>query len=504
MKWSRLALLLFVFTVIVLAGCKQNASSADNEEKSFSTPPNIIYILADDMGYGDLSCYGQKTLQTPNIDLLAAQGMKFTQHYAGATVCAPSRASLLTGKQPGRSSVRGNSPPGQLIGDNEITIPQALKKAGYHSAVIGKWGVGHPPQPDDPLRTGFDEHLGYINMWHAHNFYPEFLYKNAQQVKLEGNITDWSHDYRKDMPEGTGVAKEKKTYALSEFERETLAFIEKNQKNPFFLYLALNAPHANNEAGYFLKDGMEVPMMQKDGELIPNYGAFANKDWPNPEKGFATMMQIIDEMVGKVEAKLKELGLSENTVVIFASDNGPHQEGGHKVDFFDSNGSLRGAKRDLYEGGIRVPMIVKWPAKVKAGSTSDHQSAFWDILPTFCDIAGVDKPADIDGLSFAPTLLGETARQKKHPYLYWEFYELGGRQAVREGNWKYVKLNVRDETKAVVRELYNLESDISESNNIIGQHPEIAERLDKQMKEAHTEHELISLFSTKANAETAF
>lgn len=493
--------------IFLLTNCGPQ-ESAKQAAGSTPAPPNIVYILADDMGYGDLSCYGQMTLKTPNIDRLAAQGMRFTQHYAGATVCAPSRASLLTGKQPGRSSVRGNQPPGQLIMDNEATIPKALKNKGYQSAIIGKWGVGHPPTPTDPLRTGFDEHYGYINMWHAHNFYPEFLYKNAEKITLAGNVTDWSLDYTKNhpdgMPEGTGVAKEKKTYVLQEFEKETMAFLEKNKSNPFFLYLALNMPHANNEAGYYLKDGMEVPMKEVEGALVPDYGQFDKATWPAPEKGFARMMELIDNTVGEVEAKLKALGLSDNTVIIFASDNGPHEEGYHKVDFFDSNGPLRGSKRDLYEGGIRVPMIVKWPGKVKAGSVTDHPSAFMDVLPTLCDIAGADVPKEIDGISFLPTLLGSTSEQKTHPYLYWEFYELGGRQAVREGNWKYVKLNVRDDSKPVIQELYDLENDLSETNNLILQHPEIVERMEKMMQEAHTEHPLISLFSMKKNAETAF
>ncbi len=497
---------LFVFAFLAV-GCSPQVKNPQDASRS-TAPPNIIYILADDMGYGDLGCYGQQTLHTPHIDRLAAQGMKFTQHYAGATVCAPSRASLLTGKQPGNSPVRGNQPAGQLILNDEITIPEALKTKGYRSAIIGKWGVGHPPTPTDPLRNGFDEYYGYINMWHAHNFYPEFLYKNAEKVALEGNLTDWSHNYAKHhpdgMPEGTGVAKEKKTYVLEEFENETIDFLERNQANPFFLYLALNMPHANNEAGYYLKDGMEVPMMEKDGERIPNYGKFVNKDWPQPEKGFAKMIELIDNTVGQIEAKLEELGIAENTVVIFASDNGPHQEGHHKVDFFDSNGPLRGAKRDLYEGGIRVPMIVKWPGRIKAGSITDHPSAFMDLLPTFCDMAGVQVPTGTDGISFLPTLLDNSIQQEKHPYLYWEFYELGGRQAVREGKWKYIKLNVRDQSKPLVKELYDLEADLAESNNLIEQYPEVVERMEKHLQEAHIEHPLISLFSMQANAETAF
>lgn len=459
---------------------------ADQSSKHVSTdrPPNIIYILVDDMGYGDLGCYGQQTLATPNIDQIAAEGMRFTQHYAGATVCAPSRACLLTGKHAGHGSVRGNKPDGQLLKAEEITLPEALKSKGYTSAIIGKWGVGHPPPPDDPLRHGFDHAYGYINMWHAHNFYPEFLYKNGEKVMLDGNVTDWSYDYAEDMPEGTGVAKEKGSYVLYEFEKDALNFIEQHKDQPFFLYLALNMPHANNEAGYFLKDGMEVP----------DYGEFGNKEWPKPEKGFARMIQLIDESVGKVSKKIKNLGLDEQTVLIFASDNGPHQEGKHQVDFFDSNGQLRGRKRDLYEGGIRIPMVARWPGHIPAGTTSNHVSAFWDVLPTVCDLAGVQQPSGIDGISFFPTLMGQADQQQKHDWLYWEFYELGGRQAVRDGKWKYVKLNVKDPSKEIIRELYDLESDIAESQNLITQFPNVATQMEEIIQQAHQPHPLLSLF----------
>ncbi|MEO0339436.1 MAG: arylsulfatase [Bacteroidota bacterium] len=506
MKQQKTYGLIFIL-MIALSSC-QTGNQADKPTQVQKRAPNIIYIVADDLGYGDLGCYGQKQLKTPHIDQLAATGMRFVQHYAGATVCAPSRASLLTGKQPGNSSVRGNQPAGQLLKDEEITIPEALKAAGYTSACIGKWGVGHPPTPTDPLRNGFDEYYGYINMWHAHNFYPEFLYKNAEKVALAGNVTDRSLPYERQhpngMPEGTGVAKEKGTYVLSEFEATAFNFIEKEKDNPFFLYLALNMPHANNEAGYYLKDGMEVPMKRVDGKQIPDYGQYDKEDWPNPEKGFARMIQLIDETVGKINAKVEELGIADNTIIIFTSDNGPHAEGYHKVDFFDSNGPLRGAKRDLYEGGIRVPLIIKWPNKVKAGSSSDLQCTFWDMLPTFCSIAEVPIPEGVDGISFLPTLLGNDQQQKIHEALYWEFYELGGRQAVRAEDWKYIKLNVRDPKRPIVAELYNLSTDLGEKENIIADHPEVVKRLEEAMKRAHIPHEKLSLFSLDINAETAF
>ncbi len=491
---------------LFILGCGAEPNHKTNHPEDH--PPNIIYILADDLGYGDLGCFGQRTLSTPNIDRLAAQGMRFTQHYAGSTVCAPSRASLLTGKHAGHINVRGNQPPGQLIRDDEVTIPAALKEAGYASAIIGKWGIGHPPAPNDPARNGFNHHYGYINMWHAHNFYPAFLYENGRKVTLEGNITDDQYDYDKyhpnGMPEGTGIAKEKKTYVLGEFEKQAFTFMEENKERPFFLFLALNMPHANNEAGYFLKDGMEVPMIMQDGQLRPNYLEYGNKDWPNPEKGFAAMMRLIDNSVGLVESKLKELGLNDNTVVIFASDNGPHQEGGHKVDFFDSNGPLRGAKRDLYEGGIRVPMIAKWPGKIQAGSSSEHQSGFWDLLPTFCEIAGVTIPKGIDGKSLLPTLTGQADQQEKPEFLYWEFYEQGGKQAARKDNWKYIKLNVRDPNEPIKQELYDLSKDPAEQHNLVQKYPKIVAEMEAIIKSAHQPTTVISLFSMETNAETAF
>lgn len=485
-------LLIFITTLFFGTAC--GPSQSNEEVENTSVLPNIIYILVDDMGYGDLSCYGQETLKTPHIDQLAAEGMMFTRHYAGMTVCAPSRASLLTGKHTGHTSVRGNSPPGQLIKPGEVTLPEILAEKGYASAVIGKWGVGHPPALDDPLKNGFDHAYGYINMWHAHNFYPEFLYLNGEKDPLKGNVTDMSYDYRENMPEGTGVAKEKVTYAPDELQRDAARFIDQHKDQPFFLYLALNMPHANNEAGYFTGDGMEVP----------SYGDYAEKDWPAPEKGFAAMMTYIDDAVGKIMQQLKDQGLDENTLVIFASDNGPHQEGGHKVDYFDSNGLLRGAKRDLYEGGVRVPMITRWPGKVAAGSKTEHISAFWDVLPTFCDLLQVNKPEGIDGISFYPTLIGENDSQEKHKYLYWEFYEQGGKQAVLEDEWKLVKLNLRDPEKEVETELYHLTTDPGEQKNVVDEHPDIVERLSKRFGEAHEPFEYMDLYSSTVNADTKF
>lgn len=495
----KLNLTILSFALLVFGGMSCNTSPSESTQQvSETSKPNIIYILVDDMGYGDLGCFGQQTLSTPNIDRLASQGMKLTRHYSGSTVCGPSRASLLTGKHTGHTSVRGNQPPGQLLQEEEITIAEALKSAGYLTGLIGKWGVGHPPPNDDPKRNGFDHFYGYLNMWHAHNFYPEFLYRNGERSFIEGNVVDSSYNYAKyhpnGMPEGTGVAKEKAQHTHPLFEQDALQFIQNNKDTTFFLYLALNIPHTNNEAGYFLKDGMEVP----------DYGQYADKDWPNPEKGFAAMIELIDNTVGNIAQQLETLGLDENTLIIFTSDNGPHQEGGHKADFFDSNGPLRGTKRDLYEGGIRMPTIAHWPGNIAAGSKSDHISAFWDVLPTFCELAAINQPSGIDGISFLPTLLGQEESQQRHDYLYWEFYEAGGKQAVLQGDWKLVKLNLRDDTKPVVTELYNIKDDLGETRNIADDHPDKVAELEDLLAKAHSPFAGVSLFNSKTDAETAF
>ncbi len=431
--------------------------------------PNIVYILADDLGYGDLSCFGQSTLETPNLDRMAAEGMRFTQHYAGSTVCAPSRCALLTGLHTGHCRIRGNTM-GSILTDADVTIAQLLKKAGYTTGCVGKWGVGAPPPLNDPELRGFDHFYGYISMWHAHNFYPEFVIRNGEKVALRNEVPE-----REKWTDGRGVATKRVDYVPELVTEEALGFIEKNKDRPFFLYLAMNVPHANNEAG---RKGMEVP----------DWGEFADKKWPEPEKGFASMIRNIDGDVGRVLGKLKSLRLEDNTLVIFTSDNGPHQEGGHMADHFDSNGPLQGMKRDVYDGGIRVPMIARWPGKVPAGATSDHVSAFWDMLPTFCELAGSQVPDNTDGISIVPTLLGLANQQKKHEYLYWEFYEKGGRVAVRMGDYKGVRMDVLKNPDAPI-ELYKVTQDLEEQQDIAADHPQIVARIEKIMNEAHVSPE---------------
>ncbi|QGJ70814.1 N-acetylgalactosamine-6-sulfatase [Planctomycetales bacterium 10988] len=424
-------------------------------------PPNIIYIMADDLGYGDLGCYGQETIQTPHIDQLAAEGMKFTDFYAGSTVCAPSRCVLMTGLHTGHCFIRGNGK--DNLRPSDITVAEVLKDAGYTTALCGKWGLGHEGSEGVPTKQGFDFFFGYLDQHHAHNYYPTFLMKNEERVLLP-NIVPGGGEW------GQGVASEKKAYSHELVMEEALQFVEAAGKKPFFLYLALTIPHANNEAR---QEGME----------IPDYGQYTDRDWPEPQKGHAAMISLMDSDIGRLMDLLKSQGVDENTVVMFTSDNGPHKEGGNDPYYHDSNGELRGIKRDLYEGGIRVPMIVRWPGKVEAGSTTNYVGSFIDFMPTAAELAGVSAPEGLDGLSFVPTLLGK--KQPKHDYLYWAFYERGFKEAVRKGKWKAVRIGGPEGTL----ELYNLQKDIGEENNIADQHPKIVEEMVSMMKEAYTPSE---------------
>jgi arylsulfatase A-like enzyme len=427
--------------------------------------PNIIFILADDLGYGDLGCYGQKTIKTPNLDRMAEQGMRFTDHYAGSTVCAPSRCALMTGQHTGHCLVRGNA--NVPLRPEDVTVAELLKQAGYTTGIIGKWGLGEADSTGIPNKQGFDYWFGYLNQRHAHNYYPDYLWRNEEKVPLKNVVKPVN-------PPG-GVATTRVEYSHDLFTKEALAFLERNETKTFFLYLAYTIPHANNEAG---KEGMEVPSV----------GEYADKDWPEPQKGHAAMITRMDRDIGRLFAKLKELGIDKNTLVLFSSDNGPHKEGGADPAFFESWGPLRGYKRDLYEGGIRVPMIARWPGKIEAGSVTNHVSAFWDLLPTCTELAGIETPENIDGISYLPTLLGKPKKQKQHEYLYWEFHEQGKKQAVRMGDWKAVRLNVAKNPDGPI-ELYNLKDDLGEKHNIADQHPEIAAKIAKYMKEARTPSE---------------
>ncbi|CAH8296266.1 Sulfatase, family S1_20 [Mariniflexile fucanivorans] len=473
-----------LFAMLCLSCNSSNLNPQDKDKSIMSSienvnrvsKPNIIYILADDLGYGDLSSYGQQKFSTPNIDKLATQGMLFTQHYSGSTVCAPSRSALLTGMHTGHTVVRGNKeiqPEGQYpIPDATYTMAEAMKKAGYVTGAFGKWGLGFPGSEGDPINQGFDTFFGYNCQRLGHKYYPDHLWSNKDSIVIKEN---------KNFANAV--------YAPSVIHDKTLEFIEQNKDKPFFAYVASIIPHAELAAPEELMKKYRnkfLPEKKFIGSNFPaelNNGAYKSQD--ESHAAFVAMIDLLDQQVGEIMKKVDELGIADNTIIIFTSDNGPHTEGGADPKYFDSNGPLKGTKRDLYEGGIRVPMIVKWPGKVKEGSKSDHISAFWDVFPTFADIIEVDKPKNIDGISFLPEILGDSKNQKEHEYLYWEFHEKGGRQAVRMGDWKAVKYNVLKNPKAPL-ELYDLTKDIGEKNNVAAQHPEIVSKMEAILKEART------------------
>ena len=457
------------------------ASAQQKKAENKAIKPNIVYILADDLGYGDLSCYGQKKFKTPNIDKLASEGMLFTQHYAGCTVCAPSRSSLMTGLTTGHTPVRGNkhaeSHEGQWpLPDSSFTIAEMLQQAGYVTGAFGKWGLGYPGSTGDPVNQGFDEFYGYNSQTLAHNYYPGHLWHNRQKIILEGNTGDKNEEYSPEL-----------------IQQKALKFIENNQSKPFFLYYATTIPHAELllPVKYLKKyRGKYDPEKQYKGAEYGDKrfreGAYGTQ--PECHAAFAAMVTLLDKQVGEVYAKLKELGLEKNTLIIFTSDNGPHKEGGADPDYFNSNGPLKGYKRDLYEGGVREPMIAYWPGHVKAGSKSDHISAFWDVMPTFAALTGTTCPSSIDGISFLPTLLGKPG-QKEHDYIYFEFHEQGGKQSVRKGKWKLIRLNVLEPEKTTL-ELYDLSKDIGEEHNIAAEHPKVVKELETLMDHSRIPSEI--------------
>lgn len=442
--------------------------------------PNIIFIMVDDMGYGDLGCYGQEIIQTPHIDRLAEKGMLFTRHYAGNTVCAPSRCALMTGLHMGHAEIRGNGqvePSGQRpISDQSLTVAECLKEAGYATGMIGKWGLGSDFNSGDPLKQGFDFYYGYLDQVLAHNYFPEYLIRNGEKVYLDNEVKylDSTHWHK-----GLGsYSTEKRTYSHDLFAGEALEFIRENQEGPFFLYLPFTIPHDNGE--------------ERIGERqeVPDFGIYADKDWPKEQKGYAAMITRMDKDVGRIMDLLEQLGLAENTVLFFTSDNGPMPDRDF-TEFFDSNGPFRGGKRQLYEGGIRVPMIVAWEGKIEPGSQSDHISAFWDFLPTACDLAGMEAPSEIDGISMLPVLTG--LEQEEHTSLYWEFTEAGGAQALRMGKWKLVRNRVISEAPGTI-ELYDLEVDPGEQTNVAAQHPEKTQAMIEEMGKSRINNVYFPLF----------
>lgn len=501
---NKLNLFIWVIAAISIVGCNQS------EEKKAFTKPNIIYILADDLGYAELGCYGQQKIETPNIDALATNGIRFTQHYAGAPVCAPSRCVLLTGKHLGHAQIRGNDEwaergdvwnfeamakdpnlEGQRpLKRGTITIGSLLQGAGYKTGIVGKWGLGAPLTEGIPNKQGFDFFYGYNCQRQAHTFFPVHLWKDTTKVLLHNKMVP----PRTKLPPGTDLYNPESysdywltDYSAELMQKEVVNFIKANKEQPFFMYYATPIPHTPIQApkrwvDYYLKKfGDEEPY---DG----NKGYFPHR---YPHAGYAAMVSYLDEQVGEIVATLKELGLYENTIIMFSSDNGPTYVGGTDSHWFDSARPFKSeagwGKGNVTEGGIRVPMIAQWPGKIKAGTETNLISAFYDVLPTVCDIAGITIPDDTDGISFLPQLL-EKKGQKEHGYLYWEFPESGGQQAVRMGKWKGIRKNIKKDSLRI--QLYNLEEDIRELNDVSVQNPELVKKIEDIFEKEHSPAEI--------------
>ncbi|OHX64801.1 arylsulfatase [Flammeovirga pacifica] len=487
MKRIRTNILALLLGALAIS-CASSSKSTTKANKG--SKPNIIYILADDLGYGDLSSYGQQKFTTPNIDALAEGGIKFTQHYCGSAVCAPSRSTLMTGQHTGHTPIRGNKElkgqEGQTpLPKNAYTVAEVMKDAGYTTGAFGKWGLGFIGSEGDAINQGFDTFYGYNCQRVAHRYYPEYLWDNDQKDFLPGN--DWTN---------------KVTYAPDVIQEKTLEFIEDNKNKPFFVYVPFTLPHAeliapaDSVINKFKGKYPETPH-DETKRYTSDYGPNIKKEMycpqETPHAAFASMIYTLDIYVGQIVDKVEELGIADNTIIMFASDNGPHEEGGADPAFFNSGGNLRGVKRDLYEGGVRTPFIVKWPNKIKAGETSTHISAFWDVLPTLADIVGIEVSAPTDGISFLPTLMGQEQKES-HPYMYWELPVRGGRQAVRLNQWKGVKYNI---TKPNARlELYNLENDPEETEDVSAQYPEVVKEIEKIMVDARVDNPTFPLFSS--------
>ncbi|MDD2600689.1 MAG: arylsulfatase [Kiritimatiellae bacterium] len=439
--------------------------------------PNVIFILCDDLGYGDLGCYGQQKNKTPHIDALAQAGMLFTDHYSGSTVCAPSRSVLMTGQHTGHTPVRGNGGMGkrpdgadpQSLPASTYTMPKMFKSAGYQSGMFGKWGLGSKEDAGNALKQGFDAFYGYYDQSHAHTYYPMFLWDNNTMVEMDG------HTYSHDLIWGKG-----------------LEFIRKNarSKTPFFCYYSITVPHASMSAPPELHEKWRkvYPEFEKVVGKYGGKGMGKDREVINPIAGFAAMIENLDNQVGELMAELKSLGVDQSTLVIFTSDNGAHREGGHDPEFWSSNGPLRGLKRSLTDGGIRTPMVMRWPEVIQPGRRTAHVSAFWDFLPTFAAMAGATIPSEaaIDGISMLPLIAGDESSQAKHKVLYWAFNEGGPKQAIRAGQWKLIRYR-NNKTGAHEIHLYDIEKDISEEDNLAQKFPEVVSQCLKLMDEQHSE-----------------
>ncbi len=463
----------FVKTVAVGAlfgaGCEFTSVGTVKKRK-----PNIILIMADDLGYAELGCYGQKKIKTPNIDRIRAEGMKLTDHYSGSAVCAPSRCVLLTGKHSGHSYIRGNKEvggwetfKGQLpLPEGTETFAKMLKRKGYATGAFGKWGLGAVGSTGDPLNMGFDRFVGYNCQRHAHNLYPRFLIKDKGEIALEGNTRGQTGE----------------TYAPQVIADHVMEFVRENKDNAFFLYWPTVIPHLALQAP---QEDIDEYKGKWDDEA---YTGNSYQKHATPKACYAAMISFMDRQVGRLMELLKDNGLDDDTLVLFTSDNGTtHLKRQVDFEFFESVGPLRGLKGRLYEGGIRVPFIARWPGRIKAGSTSGHVSAAWDVLPTLAEVVGAEKPVDIDGVSFAATLFGK-GRQKEHEFLYWEFPSYGGQVAVRMGDWKGIRAGLMKKPNAAI-ELYDLKEDVGEKNDVAEKYPEVAGRIQQIMKREHADSE---------------
>jgi arylsulfatase A-like enzyme len=452
----------FVLAVLILASYCQFASAQK------TTKPNIIFILADDLGYGDIGCYGQQKIATPNIDRLAKMGVKFTQFYSGSTVCAPARSSFMTGLHTGHTAVRGNktlAPEGQVpLHDSVVTIAMLLKQAGYTTAAFGKWSLGFITTSGDPQKKGFDEFYGYNCQTLAHNYYPDHLWHNHDRIDLPGNL------------------KFDSVYSADLIHQQAMKFLNAKHDQPFFLYLPYTLPHADVIVPH---DEVYKSYITKFNEQPVSVKSTDNEKHhfdPYPHAAFAAMVSRLDKFVGEIMQTVKAKGIEENTLIIFTSDNGPHKENGGDPVFFNSNGGFKGIKRDLYEGGIRVPFIAYKKGTTKAGTVNTMPAALWDLFPTFLQLAAVPQTKAVDGISILPALKGQ--KQNSHSYFYWELHEAGGKQAVRFGDWKGVKLNVSTSAVSPI-ELYDLKTDPQEKNNIASKHPDVVKKMEAFMKEAY-------------------
>ncbi|SEP99116.1 arylsulfatase [Hyunsoonleella jejuensis] len=503
--------LILSILLAVSFSCKEPPKNeASNSEKS---KPNIIYILADDLGYGELGVYGQEKIETPNIDALAKNGMRFTQHYTSAPVCAPARYMLLTGKHSGHAYIRGNDEwnergdvwdyrktildstlEGQRpIPKNTLLFPKKLQENGYATGMVGKWGLGAPHTESLPTKMGFDFFFGYNCQRQAHTYYPVHVYRNEKRVHLNNDTIKPSRKLLKDADPNDPESY--KDYTLNDytpelFFDEMLGFIDREKDNPFFFYWATPIPHNPIQAPQRWVDYYK----KKFGEEEPYLGKIGYYPHQNPRAGYAAMISYLDENVGKLVQYLKDNGLYENTLIMFSSDNGVTYSGGTDGEFFNSSGifdeELGRAKGFVYEGGIRVPMIASWPGHIKPNTKTDLISAQYDVMATLSDLVGFEKPKDTDGISFLPTLRGEDNDQKEHEFLFWEYPEYGGQVAIRMGDWKVVRQNLKNKKKAPTLELYNLKEDPSENNNIAEKHPEIIKKAEAIFANEHQDAEL--------------